>query len=79
MSKIGRYIEKDAEDIKILIKDGLLNEDEFRKRAEEALLYYVGRIESVQINIDNVCELIREHEVSIAPKRDTGVNNDLEY
>jgi len=64
VSKIARYIEKDADDINILIRHGLINEKEFRERAEEALLYYIGRPEPVQVNIDNVCELIREFNES---------------
>jgi hypothetical protein len=57
LSKVSRFSEQDHADILVLAEHGLVDADELRARATEALEYYVGDTRWIQINLD---ELARE-------------------
>ena len=46
VSKAGRFIGHDQEDIKKLAEAGLLDPDIFESRAKEAMLYFIGAQET---------------------------------
>ncbi len=52
VSKIGRFEEHDRGDIAALSQDGLITARALRRRAEEALSYYVGHAGRVRTSID---------------------------
>lgn len=59
VSKISRFTDRDREDIKALAAEGLITEDGLRKRAEEALVDYVGNLATVKTSIRMACEDVR--------------------
>ena len=61
VSKLARYSDQDREDIEVLAREGLIDAEALRARAEEALGGYVGNVKSVQISIDLACKLIEAH------------------
>jgi len=62
VSKLARFDERDRDDIRTLIQDGLLTDAEtFRRRAEEALAYYIGDLTMVRYAIRDVTEWIQDH------------------
>jgi len=58
VSKLARFTEQDREDIELLARKGLVSSASVRKRAEEALLNYVGDVTPVRTSIDIACRLI---------------------
>ena len=58
VSKVSRFADQDREDIVLLAKAGLIDSASLRKRAEEALIGYVGNIAPVRTSIDVACRLI---------------------
>ena len=60
VSKLARYADPDQEDIKALARAGLLDSTELRRRAEEALVGYIGRLNDVHISIDQACRMVDE-------------------
>ena len=60
VSKLARYASADQEDIRGLARAGLLESGELRKRAEEALTGYIGRVNDVRISIDHACRMVDE-------------------
>ena len=66
VSKLARYADPDQEDIKALARAGLLDSRELRRRAEEALAGYIGRVKDVGISIDQACRMVDE---IVRPKR----------
>jgi hypothetical protein len=58
VSKLSRYADPDQEDIKALARAGLLDAEKLRKRAEEALVGYIGRVNDVRISIDQACRTV---------------------
>jgi hypothetical protein len=69
VSKLSRYAEPDQEDIKALARAGLLDSQKLRKRAEEALVGYIGRVKEVRISIDQACRTVDELTRSRRPKK----------
>jgi hypothetical protein len=65
VSKLARYADPDREDISALARAGLLDPRQLRKRAEEALKGYIGRVGDVRISIDQACRIVEE----VAPQR----------
>lgn len=65
VSKISRFGEEDQNDIRLLAAAGLLDVKEFRKRAEEALVGYVGASDGVRLSIKLACEIIRKRRASL--------------
>ena len=66
VSKLARYADPDREDIKALARAGLLESRDVRRRAEEALVGYIGRVKDVGISIDQACRMI---DGIVRPKR----------
>lgn len=60
VSKLARYADSDRDDIKALAVAGLLDPVELRRRAEEALAAYIGRVSDVRISIDQACRTVEE-------------------
>jgi len=58
VSKVSRFADQDRDDIVLLAKAGLIDSASLRKRAEEALIGYVGNIAPVRASIDIACRLI---------------------
>lgn len=61
VTKIGRFYENDRNDIIGLTKEGLLNAEAVKKRAEEALSYYVGDTRFLKYNIKDAVKYIQEY------------------
>ncbi len=59
VTKVGRFLDHDQHDLKLLAKAGLLNADRFRSRAIEALDYYATDPTHVKMNIEEGVDLIR--------------------
>lgn len=60
VSKIGRFIERDRDDIRMLALHDPFTLDDVAQRAEEALDYYVGDLNYVRTSIQLALEIIRE-------------------
>lgn len=65
VSKIGRFEVHDQDDIATLARHGLITPRAVRRRATQALSYYVGNTERVRTSVDLACRLIESN----APKR----------
>lgn len=61
VSKISRFQDNDQSDITLLSKFGLIDEDEFRDRAEEALTYYIFQKNFIDANLSKACQIIKEN------------------
>lgn len=68
VTKIGRMAGQDRNDIALLAHLGLVTEAALRKRAEEALLNYVGDLGRVQGSIEIACRTVAASQ----PKRRGG-------
>jgi hypothetical protein len=62
VTKIGRFVEHDREDIMALARRGLIYSKSLRKRAEEALVAYVGNTSRVRGSIDVACRIVADIE-----------------
>jgi len=60
VSKLARFADNDREDIAALARLGLISAEAVDERATEALKYYVGRIEGVQLNLRESLAIIRD-------------------
>ena len=58
VSKLARFAEHDQDDIKALAAEGLLNSQDLKKRAEEALKHYIGNPGPIKTSITLACKLI---------------------
>ncbi len=65
VTKLSRFGDQDRSDIEKLARLGLIDSASLRKRAEEALGGYVGRLETVRTSIDVACRLVD----AIAPRK----------
>jgi hypothetical protein len=65
VTKLSRFGDQDRNDIEKLARRGLVDSGSLRKRAEEALGGYVGRLESVRTSIDVACRLVD----AVAPRK----------
>jgi hypothetical protein len=59
VSKLSRFGEIDRGDILAMAEAGLFTEQELRARAEDALIGYVGNVETLKATIDFACELVQ--------------------
>ena len=57
VSKVGRLSEVDREDIALLVRRGLVEPVELRKRSEEAMGGYVGDLARLRNSIDIACRI----------------------
>lgn len=62
VSKISRFADHDKEDIVALVRHGLVTADEIEKRALDALPEYVGREETVRLNLRDAIAIARQNE-----------------
>jgi hypothetical protein len=79
VSKIGRFEEHDRGDIAALSQDGLITARALRRRAEEALSYYVGHAGRVRTSIDlavAIVEALRRFDKALHAKADEGIEFD---
>ena len=58
VSKLGRFSGQDRDDIVALARHGLIDAGSLRRRAEEALVGYVGDTKRVQDTIDIACRIV---------------------
>jgi hypothetical protein len=68
VSKLAGFGETDQEDIRSLAEEGLLDLQDFRERAEDALTAYIGDRSAVQLAIEKACEIIKKATPRAAPK-----------
>lgn len=64
VSKIGRFEDRDRGDVAALARHGLITTRAVRRRAEEALSYYVGSTERARASLDIACQLIEANSPS---------------
>ena len=64
VSKLSRFADQDRDDVLLLAKEGLIDSASLRKRAEQALVGYVGDLNSVRNSIDIACRLIESAKSS---------------
>jgi hypothetical protein len=62
VSKIGRFSERDRSDIASLARYQLVGSAALRRRAEEALVCYVGSIDRVRGSIEAACRIVEDVE-----------------
>lgn len=62
VSKIGRWQDRDREDVDALAEAGLIGSEELRTRGEEALDYYVGDTTFIKHNLADAVEMVKRHE-----------------
>jgi len=60
VSKIGRFIERDRDDIRLIASHMPIDPEEVRVRAEEALDYYIGNEEYIRTSIKLAIEILEE-------------------
>jgi hypothetical protein len=65
VTKLARFGDQDRDDIEKLARMGLIDAGSLRRRAEEALSGYVGRLAAVRTSIDVACRLVD----AVAPRR----------
>ncbi len=58
VSKLSRFSEQDQLDIRALARERLIDATQLRRRAEEALPEYVGKLDRIKTSIDIACRLI---------------------
>jgi hypothetical protein len=61
ISKVARFQDHDQSDIAALARFGLLDEDEFKAKAEEAMRYYLFPKNFISRNIEKACRIIQEN------------------
>src|SRR5690606_4111310 len=59
VSKIGRWADRDIDDVRDLAAAGLLEADAVEERVMEALKYYVGNERLLRYNVRDALELIK--------------------
>ncbi len=58
VSKLSRFSEQDQLDIRTLARERLIDPTQLRRRAEEALPDYVGKLDRIKTSIDIACRLV---------------------
>jgi hypothetical protein len=58
VSKLSRFSEQDQLDIRALARERLIDATQLRRRAEEALPDYVGKLDRIKTSIDIACRLV---------------------
>lgn len=74
VSKLARFQDYDQQDIIELARQGLLKPKELKKRAHEALDYYVGNTQWIEHNISDAADLVSRFQ----PKRKPSGENHYE-
>ncbi len=60
VSKIGRWLGNDQDDVRALAEACLITAEDVEHRCHEALDYYIGNLEMVRYNLRDALETIRE-------------------
>ena len=60
VTKLAHFAEIDQRDIENLAKQKLIKADELKRRAEEAMDYYVGRTNFLVLNIKDAVDMVRK-------------------
>lgn len=60
VSKLGRYSQQDRDDILTLLRQNKVSADGFKKRATEALKYYVGNTSVATSHLQQVLSIFQE-------------------
>jgi hypothetical protein len=58
VSKLSRFSEQDQLDIRALARERLIDATQLRRRAEEALSDYLGKLDRTKTSIDIACRLV---------------------
>jgi hypothetical protein len=58
VSKLSRFSEQDQLDIRALARERSIDATQLRRRAEEALPDYVGKLDRIKTSIDIACRLV---------------------
>jgi hypothetical protein len=69
VSKLARFAEPDRADIEALARARLVTVEQIRKRADEALGGYVGRVNDARISLDIACRLIEQAQLARRPPK----------
>ena len=69
VSKLGRFEAVDQQDIRSLAEAGQLDIKAFRKRANEALMGYVGPTDRLELSIDLACRIIADASTAASARR----------
>jgi len=70
VSKIGRFADRDREDIMALARAGLVSSGDLGVRANEALEYFVGNTTFAELNIRDAVDGIRRIEEEGVPRHE---------
>ncbi len=62
VSKISRFSSQDRDDIIALAKHDLIKSAVLRRRAEQAMVDYVGNLDSLKGSIDIACRIVEDTE-----------------
>jgi len=68
VSKIARFSENDRADIAGLVRANLTSSDDIKKRAEEAVLSFVGNTSMLKLNIRDAVQLAKDIEDTFLKK-----------
>lgn len=60
VSKVGRLSEIDRDDIALLVRRGLVDPAELRKRSEEAMAGYIGDLTRLRNSIEIACRIAKD-------------------
>jgi hypothetical protein len=62
VSKLARFSSQDREDIATLARHGHIDSKSLRRRAEQAIVAYVGNTDGVRTSIDMACRIVADVE-----------------
>jgi porphobilinogen deaminase len=74
VSKLSRFSERDREDISSLARHRQVGSSALRRRAQEAIVAYVGSTDRVRGSIETACRIVEDIEgrtIRDAGRRDT--------
>lgn len=75
VSKLARYSESDRNDILDMFEKGLFNLEDFEKKAKEAIDYYIGNPNFVQINLNEMINFMKDEKIEKLLNVSSGLNN----
>lgn len=67
VSKIGRFTDRDRDDIRDLAEEGLFTPDALEARGKEAIEFYVGDTTFIEYNLRDAVEIARNHDANCEP------------
>jgi len=69
VSKLGRFSTQDRDDIAALAQRKLIDSAALRRRAEEALVSFVGDTQRVRGSIDIACRIVDDARARVRKRR----------